>query len=299
MQQIDGQWQTDVYADELPLQSLQRISQLPAEVLIDAAEKGAVWASLQRGKGRTRPRRLRSVNTAISEGSSVMLNYNSQVLAAKPQLMRCIAEHVNYGIWFKPSGMMCQGSKWSDHTVVTQVVAGICGRSCFLVHRLDRAACGLIVIAYTKNAQRKLAALFEQRRIGKTYVAQLAGKCAFETPLTLTSPIDDKPAVTRIKQQLYNAEADATTVMLAIETGRKHQIRKHLADIGHPIVGDRLYGTPGIGAADTKNLQLVASGLDFQCPFSVKSIQVNIDAEHALAGGLPVANTDSPNNSGK
>lgn len=281
-----AQYKTDTQVGESVLQALQRETTLPESVLLDAADKGAVWISLARGKGQTRPRRLRSLNTIVSAGSGVMLNHDSAVLAKTPLPMHCVSDHVNYGIWFKPSGMLCQGSKWSDHTVATQVAATVVGKHCHLVHRLDRAACGLMVIAYTKNALRNLAALFEKRQVSKRYQATVAGEVTVELPLILDAPIDGKSALTTIQQVNCDVQNHRSMVTVSIDSGRKHQIRRHLAQLGHPIIGDRLYGHQLELENSSINLQLVACHLSFICPFTTETVSVSIDADSALSGDL-------------
>ena len=296
------QFNAELLDGECVLDALRRVSLLSDQELTDAAAKGAVWVSLRRGRGSTRPRRLRSMSTSVSEGSSVMLNYNPRVLASQPQPMWCVSDQVNYGIWFKPAGMLCQGSKWSDHTTATEVAAGIRNKPCYLVHRLDRAACGLLVLAYTKNSLRALADMFAAQKIAKTYSARINGEVSLDFPLTIETPIDEKSAVTTLHDKLFNSATQTSMLRLSIATGRKHQIRKHLAGIGYPILGDRLYagkqvekqaeGNEGKCAekltndSQEMNLQLVANELDFICPFTRHKVAVAIDAEKALAGQL-------------
>lgn len=278
------QYTTEVHAGETTLQALMRISVLSEPVVIEAAGKGAVWVSLQRGRGKTRPRRLHALGMDVPEGSTVMLNYDVQVLAQEPQLMHCLSDQVNYGIWFKPSGMLCQGSKWSDHTVATQVAASICDKHCYLVHRLDKATCGLLLIAYTKNALRKLNYLFEQRGIEKHYQAYVNGEFNYPLPLTMDTPIDARHALTTVASVRYDTAANRSALRLDIDTGRKHQIRKHLAGIGYPVIGDRLYSEQNTMNDSVENLQLVAYAVRFSCPFTKRDVAVSIDADKALKG---------------
>lgn len=282
MTQNVEQFETQLHSGETILQALLRVSGLPESILVDAASKGAVWLSRQRGRGRTRPQRIRSIAIVVEEDSMVMLNYNPHVLASVALPMRRVSDHVNYSIWFKPSGMLCQGSKWSDHTVATEVAAQICQQPSFLVHRLDKSACGLMVIAHTRNALRQLNVLFEQRKIKKTYQALVCGLFESTLPLRIERPVDDREAITTVHSCEFDQSSDQSTLSLTIDTGRKHQIRKHLAELGHPIIGDRLYSKAGTVQQDHVNLQLVACALEFRCPFTHTEVVVAIDGRKAL-----------------
>ena len=122
-----------------------------------------------------------------------------------------------------------------------------------IVHRLDRGTSGLMVIAKHDRAHRALAAQFHDRTVGKEYVALVWGKV--RPGLSIEKPIGRHPrhrqkmstraprgraAVTRVLET--TALGGVTLVRVSIGTGRTHQIRVHLADAGHPIVGDTLYG---------------------------------------------------------
>ena len=109
-------------------------------------------------------------------------------------------------------------------------------KSIYLVHRLDTGASGVVVFARTRDAAASLSGLFSSRAIRKTYLMRVEG--TIPSPMTIESPIGGKEAVTKTRPRgdvLIEAE---------IETGRTHQIRVHLASIGHPVVGDRRYGGP-------------------------------------------------------
>lgn len=143
-----------------------------------------------------------------------------------------------------------------------------------LVHRLDRDTSGLMVFARTAAAQRHLGWQFERRQVAKEYLARVAGTVAgdagrIELPLAADWPnrprqmvchARGRPAVT--DWEVVAREGSATRLRLRPLTGRSHQLRVHLAAIGHPILGDPLYGD----AASADRLQLHAAGLGFRHP---------------------------------
>ncbi|MDX1645873.1 MAG: RluA family pseudouridine synthase [Longimicrobiales bacterium] len=122
-----------------------------------------------------------------------------------------------------------------------------------IVHRLDRDTSGLLVVAKTDAAHRALADALRARRIKRLYVAAAWGHLD-ESPLTVDAPIGRDPAnrkrmavveggrraVTRLKVRERWLRADLVDV--ALKTGRTHQIRVHLAHLGHPVIGDETYG---------------------------------------------------------
>jgi tRNA pseudouridine32 synthase/23S rRNA pseudouridine746 synthase len=142
-----------------------------------------------------------------------------------------------------------------------------------LVHRLDRDTSGLVVFARTALAQRHLGWQFERRQMAKTYVARVAGHPAAEAG-TIDAPLacdwprrprqrvhpSGRPALTRWR--VLAREPAATRLALEPLTGRSHQLRVHCAHLGHPILGDPLYGE--LDAAP--RLQLHASRLGFRHP---------------------------------
>ncbi len=239
---------------------------LPRDDLLDAASKGAVWLQKSVGKRYRKPVRIRNFNQ-VAENDKVLVNYAPEVLATVPAVPTLVADEKNYSVWDKPGGLLSQGSKWSDHCTITSQVEKIHNKKALLVHRLDRAARGLIVVAHTKNAVVALADLFAKRKVGKTYRAVVKGVYQEKLPVVIDSPVDGKQAHTEILQAQPIAETHRTELTIRIKTGRKHQIRSHLALLGYPVVGDRLFDP---GESHNEDLQLVASELQFQCPFTSK-----------------------------
>jgi 23S rRNA-/tRNA-specific pseudouridylate synthase len=107
-------------------------------------------------------------------------------------------------------------------------------RQIYLVHRLDTPASGVVLFARTREAAAHHSVLFATRAIEKTYLAVV--RETFSQPLEITTPIDGKEAVTRVQP------LRGSLVQVEIATGRLHQIRIHLASLGHPITGDARYG---------------------------------------------------------
>jgi 23S rRNA pseudouridine1911/1915/1917 synthase len=107
----------------------------------------------------------------------------------------------------------------------------------YLVHRLDLPTSGLLVFARTREANKKLGDAFKLHDVDREYRAVAVGEVGAQT---IDRPIDRRRAVTHISP--VEALPGATIVSCRLETGRTHQIRIHLAGIGHPLAGDRAHG---------------------------------------------------------
>jgi tRNA pseudouridine32 synthase/23S rRNA pseudouridine746 synthase len=196
------------------------------------------------------------------------------VLGQIPAEPALIADVGGYSVWNKPFGLRSQGSKWGDHCTVTRWAERhlLPERPAFIVHRLDRAASGLILVAHTKTIAAALSELFRMRQVEKRYQAWVAGDFSRQpTPLRVEQPIEAKDAVSEFS--FIRLEDGRSLVDVRIETGRKHQIRRHLATMGYPIFGDRLYGD---GAKDGPDLQLTAYLLAFHCPIADESVEYRL-----------------------
>jgi 23S rRNA pseudouridine1911/1915/1917 synthase len=128
-----------------------------------------------------------------------------------------------------------------------------------IVHRLDKQTSGAIVVAKDDVTHRKLGEMFSTRRIAKTYLALVHGAVAKDVTVDLpiardlvrrtrmtTRRADGRSAVSHIHplERLSTPYGAFTLVEVRIETGRTHQIRVHMQSLGHPVVGDTLYGAP-------------------------------------------------------
>ncbi len=166
----------------------------------------------------------------------------------------------------------------SKEKPLTHVLSEKFGRAVYPVHRLDKETSGVCLFAKDPETQRLLSHLFETRKIKKTYLALVEGKIegegSIETPLKLFGSgrtgvsKEGKPSVTRYRalcvpcsrservpnhlqgrccDSAKNGER-ASLLEVSPLTGRRHQIRAHLYSIGHPVLGDNLYGRPSLKA---------------------------------------------------
>jgi RluA family pseudouridine synthase len=117
-------------------------------------------------------------------------------------------------------------------------------REIWLVHRLDTPTSGVVLFARSAAAAATLSALFAGGEISKTYLAVLEGEIDEER--VVDTPVQGKDSRTTLRP--LRVDANTTLVEAIIETGRTHQIRVHAKSIGHPVVGDRRYGTGGRAA---------------------------------------------------
>ncbi|HTH72124.1 MAG TPA: RluA family pseudouridine synthase [Candidatus Pristimantibacillus sp.] len=178
----------------------------------------------------------------------------------------------------KPAGVLTHalalhGNEASVASFLRAKVQGLEGERAGIVHRLDRATSGVIIGAKSQKAVSMLQKQFSQRKVKKTYVAVVEGHLDPEeavidmpiernpkAPATFRVGPNGKPSRTHYK--VLAESSKYSLIELKPETGRTHQLRVHLAKIGHPIVGDPLYGTGQYG----DRLFLHALGLEITLP---------------------------------
>ena len=241
---------TETYATEF----LSKETGLSKSKIKTTMTSGAVW--LKSGRSR---KRLRRAKTKLVPGDKVSIYYSSKVLEAVPAKPILMDDQSVFSVWEKPVGLMSGGSRFGDHCSINRVVEQQLDRPTFLVHRLDRYVWGLMVLAHSKSAAAHLSGQFQDRKTTKIYHAIVHGKLLEEQ--AITTPVDNKIASSTVKP--ISLDADTSLIEVRIETGRKHQIRQHLASIDHPVVGDRQYGSQ-----DMKGIQLAAVELGFKSPLN-------------------------------
>lgn len=257
------QWQRQTSEDAVMVDWLAAQSGLSKRALKEIMIKGAV--QLKR-EGAAR-KRIRRATFELHAGDTVYFNYDPAILAMEPPQPSLIFKCREYSIWYKPPGLLSQGNDWSDHCSLLRVAEQLLSlQQTFLVHRLDREASGIMLIAHTSHAAAKLSALWQKNQIVKQYKVCVHG----ETPETgeINNPLDGKAACTQYALDYYDADNNCSWLDVTIITGRKHQIRRHLSGAGFPVVGDPQYGDLSQRKLNKNGLQLQAWVLEFNCPFS-------------------------------
>jgi len=240
----------------------------------DAMNKGAVWL-IRKGH----VKRLRRAKAVLKKGDRIEFYYSEKILSQIPQNIRCLKDLIHYSVWFKPAGMLSQGTKYGDHLSLLRQVELFyeSKREVYPVHRLDREVAGVMMVAHTEEAASALSELFKKRMITKEYRAQVKGNILkYAKKGKIDMPIDGKEAVTEFETIFYDPATDTSMVRIVTHTGRLHQIRKHMDMIGYPVIGDPRYGK------DNKNrtgIRLIATSLKFHCPFQGRDVEFSIDKE--------------------
>jgi tRNA pseudouridine32 synthase/23S rRNA pseudouridine746 synthase len=187
----------------------------------------------------------------------------------------------------KPAGMLCVPGRGPDKQDCMSARVQARWPGALTVHRLDMATSGLLLMARNPHCQRQLSRAFEARQIHKHYVAivhgqlqaDATGQGLIDLPLAVDWPrrplqkVDlqlGKPSQTR--WQILQRADHTTRLLLQPLSGRTHQLRVHLQAIGHPIVGDALYGDDA--GPQAPRLLLHASALMLTHPISGRSLHL-------------------------
>ena len=179
----------------------------------------------------------------------------------------------------KPSGLLSVPGRGEDKQDCLSRRAQSLYPDALVVHRLDMATSGLMLMARGAAMQRALSQLFERREVHKRYLAVVDGRLAPAStaggwglidlpiavdwprrPLRIIDAAGGKSSQTRWRSMAFDDASDSTRVELEPVTGRSHQLRVHLQALGHPILGDALYA-PGAVLARSPRLLLHACAL--------------------------------------
>jgi tRNA pseudouridine32 synthase/23S rRNA pseudouridine746 synthase len=186
----------------------------------------------------------------------------------------------------KPSGLLAVPGRGADKKDCLAARVRVAFDDALIVHRLDMATSGLMLFARGASAQRRLSDAFAQRDVHKRYVAVVDGLVAQDSgeidlpliadwpnrPLQKVDAVAGKPSLTRWRVLERDPLQHTTRVELEPVTGRAHQLRLHLRELGHPILGDALYAPPAVQMRAPR-LLLHASALAFVHPDGGAALQ--------------------------
>ena len=190
---------------------------------------------------------------------------------AQPPVPECLYADGDLIVLAKPAGLLCVPGRGPDKQDCLSARAARQWPGACVVHRLDQATSGLVLMALHAGAQRALGHAFAAREVHKRYVAVVHGSQGTvqdgpwqaidlpiaadweRRPLRVVDPQHGKPSLTRWRPAPATEGApapapDTLRVLLEPVTGRTHQLRVHMAAIGHPILGDALYAPPSVQA---------------------------------------------------
>jgi len=262
----------------------------------------------------------RKSGEVIESGAHISVTAEHEELRATPEdlPLAIVYEDSDILVVNKAAGMVMHlGSGVKSGTLVNALLSHINRLSSVggdlrpgIVHRLDKMTSGLVVVAKNDTAHRRLSEQFKSREVHKTYVALVHGRVAADCG-QITKPVGRDPRRrTRMKAggiasrealtkyRVLRRFGHFTLVEAAPQTGRTHQIRVHLASLGHPVVGDTTYGAPAklrLGEGEEPTLPrtfLHAAKLAFAHPLTGAPLQFEAPLPGELAAFL--AHLESP-----
>lgn len=217
--------------------------------------------ALKQGGVQVARKRVRVAGRVVPPGTEVRVAVDASLGAPPDFELEVIFEDEYLLALSKPAGIATQGTQASDrHDLLALLGRQRPGQKLILCHRLDMGTSGVLVLAKDKAAD--LGRHFQERTLRKVYLARVARPveaCTLDKPigrLRLASParfacegdlLDPKPCLTEVRPATPEEAAGLAPGHWAVcepKTGRTHQIRVHLADLGAPVYGDGLYGGP-------------------------------------------------------
>lgn len=227
--------------------------------------------------------RIATSATFIHGGETIKLSVQEGTQSKRKLIfpLDVLFEDEHLAIIHKPAGILVSGNSFK--TIANALTQNIKpsnlqdARTPQPAHRLDYATTGVLLVGKTSSSIRALNQLFEDKAINKTYYAVTIGK--MEDHGEITSKIDGKKS-TSVYNVIESVQSKRFEVLnlvkLTPKTGRRHQLRKHLASIGHPILGDKDYGIANL-ILNGKGLYLHAYSLEFKHPFTNETVHLSDD----------------------
>lgn len=278
---------------------------------LDDVRLDAYIAKLKNDISRTMIQKLIEEGNILVNGKSKKISYKVQLgdeielnipkakeieLKAENILVEVVYEDDDIIVVNKPKGMVVHPANGNPDGTLVNAIMAMCKDSLSgiggeirpgIVHRLDKDTSGLLIVAKNDTAHINMSNQIKNREVKKIYIALVRGVVS-ENEATINMPIgrsakdrkkmavrkDGKEAVTHFK--VLRRYRKYTLLEVKIDTGRTHQIRVHMSEIGHPVVGDMVYSN-GKNEFGIEGQMLHAKSLDFKHPITGK--QMHLEAE--------------------
>jgi tRNA pseudouridine32 synthase/23S rRNA pseudouridine746 synthase len=251
---------------------LEKESKLSKSILKKVLNNGGVW--LKKFKS-SKMARVRRATTEIFKDSSIEFYFNPIFLTIVPPEAKLLLDQKDWGIWFKPQGLLSEGTDFADHCTILRQVEKLKGKGrAYPIHRLDREAFGVIVVGYNENAARVFSKKWQRGEVKKFYKVEVLGDIREKYPNGGDINLDLENKESKTTFEIIEANMNSSKLLVQIHTGRLHQIRKHFEMIGYPVLGDPKYGK---GNKNLEGLRLMSYRLQFKDPFSNQQINFALD----------------------
>jgi 23S rRNA pseudouridine1911/1915/1917 synthase len=229
--------------DQVLAARVEGLSRRQARVLLDI---GGVFVDGRRIKMAGRPMREGEEVVAVMGGALARATQKTGRAARSADertlpVFTVVFEDDDIVVVDKPSGLLTAPTPESDRNNLADLLKRRPGAGpVFVVHRIDLETSGLVVFAKTADANRELSHRFRDHDLERAYLAAVIGRFPEETKL-IDRPVGGRRAVTHVEIRERFGDR-ATLVACRLETGRTHQIRLHMAELGAPVIGDARYG---------------------------------------------------------
>lgn len=248
---------------------LEKHTKLSKSVLKKVLNNGGVW---YRKLGSSKRVRTRRATATLTLESHVEFFYDPRYVNLEVPASREVLSNKEWGLWYKPPGVLSQGTDFGDNGSILREIEKIKGKA-YLIHRLDREAHGLMLFAYTHHAAGAFSTMWQKHLVEKYYKVEVMGNIAkqFPTGGDINFRIDGRDAHTSFK--ILEQKENSTILYVQIHTGRLHQIRRHFDELGYPVMGDPKYGTRN---KNSEGIRLMSYQLKFTDPLSKKAINFEL-----------------------
>ncbi len=244
---------------------LEKHTKLSKSILKKVLNNGGVWYKKLPSSKRLR---IRRATAPLTLESHVEFFFDIRYVNLEVPEAREVLSHKEWGLWYKPPGVLSQGTDFGDHSSILRQIEKTKGVA-YLIHRLDREAHGLMLFAYTHHAAGAFSQLWQKNLVEKFYKVEVVGniKKQFPDGGEVHFKIDGKDAHSSFK--ITEQKEHTALLLVQIHTGRLHQIRRHFEELGYPVLGDPKYG---VGNKNAEGIRLMSYQLKFVDPLSKKAI---------------------------